>query len=158
MSGLDLATGAQGTCVELGTIAGVRYVLDQSVASPGATVKAIMALSAPVVLLTVDSSLTGESDLSDLAQAIEDGGVIHVLARNGTHNLAAALRKVGYTHYTLSPKPINELLRTAYALTDEGDVVLLSAITSDGSGNRFEDDAREAYGKLSEAYDAEFIQ
>lgn len=155
MKSLELAAETNGMLIECGIIAGVRYVMNGSPVSPRSTAMSIMSLSEPIVLITVDNGQASETELDSLAQTIEDGGVIHVLAHNGTHALAAALRKVGYTHYTLSPKPVVELLRTAYALADEGDVVLMSPLSNHGRDDGFEADAREAFLRLSEAYHAD---
>ena len=106
-------------------IEGVGYFDDSGSSSLELAVQSITSLASDKVVILAGES---ENSLSDLAQAIEDNGVIHVLLVESASKYAEALREVGFTHFTvIAWEGMQKIVDTAYHLTEPGDSVLLTA-------------------------------
>lgn len=105
---------------------GVRYYDDSFATTPETAIAAIRSFSAPKVMILggSDKGVT----YGALAQAVQDGNVIHaLLIGDMAPVLAAELRAVGYEHFTeVLWAGMPALVQLCRKLTEPGDVVLLS--------------------------------
>ena len=109
-----------------GEVEGVRYYDDSFSTNPDTAIAAIRSFDAPK-LVVLGGSGKG-AIFSELAQAVEDNGVIHaLLIGEEAPKIAEALKQVGFTHFTIVKwTNMQGLIDIAYHLTEPGDIVLLS--------------------------------
>ncbi len=106
-------------------VAGVRYYDDSFSTTPETATAAIKTFKEPKVIILGGSSKGAVYD--GLAAAVEDGGVIHALLIGDTApEIAKALQRAGFAHFTVGFTTMADLLEMCYHITEPGDVVLLS--------------------------------
>ena len=146
-------TGLEHRLELAGVIDGVKYYDDSFATTPETAIAAIRSFAAPKVIILGGSSKG--ANYSALASVVENEGVIHAFLIGDTAPaIETALRQAGFTHITSGFRSMEKLVRDCYAVTEPGDVVLLSpGCASFGlfsnykaRGNQF----KAAVGQLSE--------
>lgn len=109
-----------------GEVEGVTYYDDSFSTNPETAIAAIRSFEA-AKLIILGGSGKG-ADFNELAQVVEDNGVIHALLIGvEAPKIAEALKTVGFTHFTIVKwTNMQALIDMAYHLTEPGDIVLLS--------------------------------
>lgn len=105
------------------TIDGVRYVNDSKGTNPGATIKALEAFDAPIVLIA--GGKNKGADFTELARKIRERVRALVVLGESAPLLAAAARAAG-CEVILEAESLPEAVHLARAAARPGDVVLLS--------------------------------
>jgi UDP-N-acetylmuramoylalanine--D-glutamate ligase len=104
---------------------GVQYYDDSYSTTPETVIAAIRAFTEPKVLILEGADKY--SDWHDLAREVVDGNVRHVvLAGDQTGQVAAALRSAGFGRAISGPRTMAEIVGSARALAQPGDIVLWS--------------------------------
>lgn len=137
-------TGLEHRLETVRLLNGVTYVDDSFATTPETAMAAIHSFAEPKVII-LGGSDKGAS-YSELALAVADGNVIHALLIGDTAAaIAAALREVGYDHFTLVTwQGMDALVQTCRQITEPGDVVLLStACASFGLFKDYKDRAEQ---------------
>ncbi|MEO7617754.1 MAG: UDP-N-acetylmuramoyl-L-alanine--D-glutamate ligase [Candidatus Saccharibacteria bacterium] len=119
-------TGLEHRLECAGEVDGVKYYDDSFSTNPDTAIAAIKAFEADKVVILGGSSKKASFD--ELAQIVEDHHVIHaLLIGEEAPIIAKSLTKVGFTHFTIVKcTNMQQLIDTAYQLTEPGDIVLLS--------------------------------
>ncbi len=110
-------------------INGVTYINDSYSSSSGPTIAAIRAFDQPKILILggYDKGIKYEP----VAREIASSNVRHVIVIGAiSHQITHALDKVGYTHYSLGPSKMSDIVALAAKQAKPGDVVILSPGTS----------------------------
>lgn len=106
-------------------VAGVTYYDNSAATTPEVTILVINSFVEPKVLILGNPGEGSEN--TELAEAIQVGGVIHVLMMGDmTLKIEQALRQAGFTHFTAGFNDMRKIVETCYHITEPGDVVLLS--------------------------------
>jgi UDP-N-acetylmuramoylalanine--D-glutamate ligase len=110
----------------VGEVEGVKYYDDSFSTNPETAIAAIKSFAADKVVILGGSSKNASFD--ELARVIDENQVIHaLLIGEESSKLTIALTEVGFTHFTaVKWQGMQQLLDTAYHLTEPGDIVLLS--------------------------------
>ena len=140
-----------------GQIEGVGYYDDSFASTPETAIATIRSLTEPKVII-LGGSGTG-ADFAGLAKAVENEGVIHVFLIGETAPaIERALRAAGFNHITAGYESMDKLVRNCYAVTEPGDVVLLSTgCASSGLFRDYKDRGNQfkaAVNRLQEASNA----
>lgn len=109
-----------------GEVEGVMYYDDSFSTNPDTAIAAIKSFEADKVVILGGSSK--KASFNELAQVVEDHHVIHaLLIGEEACEIAKSLTRVGFTHFTIVKwTTMQQLIDTAYQLTEPGDIVLLS--------------------------------
>ncbi len=106
-------------------IAGVKYYDDSSAPTPETAIAAIRLFAQPKVII-LGGSDNGAS-YAELAQVVATEGVIHAFLIGAlADRIEAELAAVGFTHVTNGYTDMPALVSNCYAVTEPGDVLLLS--------------------------------
>lgn len=107
-------------------VEGVRYYDDSFSTNPETAIAAIKSFESDKVVILGGS--TKNASFNTLARVIDENSVIHaLLIGEEAEKLATALRSVGFTHFTVMKwQGMQQLIDTAYHLTESGDNVILS--------------------------------
>ncbi len=138
-------------------IEGVGYYDDSFATTPETAIAAIRSFTEPKVIILGGSDKG--ADYAELAQVVENEGVIHAFLIGDTAPaIERALRSAGFGHITEGYESMDRLVRNCYAVTEPGDVVLLSTgCASFGLFTDYKDRGdqfKAAARKLAEASDA----
>jgi UDP-N-acetylmuramoylalanine--D-glutamate ligase len=105
--------------------AGVRYYDDSFATTPETTMAAMASFEQPKVLILGGSDK--QSDYTELAKAIAAGNIRHaVLIGVMGAKIRSALEAAGFTKAVMGSNSMVDIVRSARALAQKGDVVLLS--------------------------------
>ena len=106
-------------------IEGVSYYDDSFASTPETAIAAIRSFTEPKVIILGGSDKG--ADFAELAKAVENEGVIHAFLIGDTASaIERALRAAGFNHITAGYESMDKLVHNCYAVTEPGDVVLLS--------------------------------
>jgi len=118
-------TGLEHRLELAGTIDGVSFYDDSFATTPETAIAAIRSFDAPKVVILGGSDKG--SSFAELARVVEHEGVIHVFLIGSTSTrIEAEFIAVGFEHYTLGYTSMAKLVSDCVAVTEPGDVVLLS--------------------------------
>lgn len=104
-------------------INGVSYINDSKGTNPDASIKALEAFDAPIILIAGGKGKG--SDFLPFAEKIMDKVKALVLVGNAAGEIEDAVKKVGYDSYYIA-KDFKEAVYKAGSLAEAGDIVLLS--------------------------------
>lgn len=118
-------TGLEHRLELAGRIDGVSYYDDSFATTPETAIAAMRSFKEPKVIILGGSDKG--ADFVELAKVVENEGVIHAFLIGDTAPaIEQALRAVGFAHITTGYESMDKLVRNCYAVTEPGDVVLLS--------------------------------
>ncbi len=118
-------TGLEHRLELVGRILDVDYYDDSFATTPETAIAAIRSFPQPKVIILGGSDKG--ADYAELARVVEDEGVIHTFVIGDTAPaIEQALRAVGFSHITSGYDNMEQLVRNCYAVTEPGDIVLLS--------------------------------
>jgi UDP-N-acetylmuramoylalanine--D-glutamate ligase len=107
------------------TVAGVRYYDDSFSTTPETAVAAIKSFAEPKVIILGGSEKFSKFD--ELAEAVAGGNIRHaILVGDTAPKIKAALEKVGFNKAIMGPRTMPEMVASAQAVAQKGDIVLLS--------------------------------
>jgi len=138
-------------------IEGVSYYDDSFASTPLTAIAAIRSFTEPKVIIL--GGWDKGADFAGLAKVVENEGVIHAfLIGNTAPAIEQSLRAAGFNHITAGYESMEKLVRNCYAVTEPGDVVLLSTgCASSGLFRDYKDRGNQfkvAVGRLQEASNA----
>lgn len=116
----------QGVAHRLATVAeidGVRYVNDSKGTNPEATMRALQAFNAPIILIA--GGMNKGSNFDQLARVIKERVRLLILLGQHSAQIQQAVAKVGFKQY-ISVATYQEAVQLAHQQAKAGEVVLLS--------------------------------
>ena len=124
-SAVSSFTGLEHRLELAARIEGVGYYDDSFSTTPETAIAAIRSFAEPKVIILGGSDKG--ADYAELARVVENEGVIHAFLIGDTAPaIERALRAAGFAHITVGYESMDKLVRNCYAITEPGDVVLLS--------------------------------